>query len=198
MAREYWPCYYSYADTCKRLTDEELGRLFRALMVFGATGERTDLAGRECIAFDFIADDISRAQDKYEETCRKRSESGKQGGRPKANAFSEKQKKQMLFEESKISQSKDESKDEDEDKVKVKVKRFIPPSVDEVRAYCEARGNNVDPQKFVDYYSSNGWRVGRNPMRDWKAAVRSTWEKDERSSPKKEKDFADLWREMDD
>lgn len=55
-------------------------------------------------------------------------------------------------------------------------KRFSPPSVDEVSAYCLERGNAVDAQKFVDFYTSKGWRVGSQPMRDWKAAVR-TWEK---------------------
>lgn len=55
-------------------------------------------------------------------------------------------------------------------------KRFVPPSVDEVRAYCQERGNNVDAERFVDYYTSNGWHVGKNPMKDWRAAVR-TWER---------------------
>lgn len=55
-------------------------------------------------------------------------------------------------------------------------KRFVPPTVDEVRAYCQDRQNGVDPQRFVDYYTSNGWMVGKNKMKDWKAAVR-TWEK---------------------
>ena len=55
-------------------------------------------------------------------------------------------------------------------------KRFSPPSVEEVSAYCKERGNTVDAQRFVNYYSSNGWKVGRNPMKDWKAAVR-TWER---------------------
>ena len=54
-------------------------------------------------------------------------------------------------------------------------KRFIPPTVDEVREYCFERGNSIDPQRFVDYYTSNGWMVGKNKMKDWKAAVR-TWE----------------------
>ena len=57
-------------------------------------------------------------------------------------------------------------------------KRFVPPTVDEVRDYCFERGNSVDPQRFVDYYTSNGWMVGKNKMKDWKAAVR-TWEKKE-------------------
>ncbi len=62
-------------------------------------------------------------------------------------------------------------------------KRFIPPTVDEVREYCEERGNSVDPQRFVDYYSSNGWMVGKTKMKDWKAAVR-TWEQREKTQSK--------------
>ena len=61
-------------------------------------------------------------------------------------------------------------------------KRFAPPSVDEVRDYCYERGNSVDPQRFVDYYTSNGWMVGKNKMKDWKAAVR-TWEQKENTKP---------------
>lgn len=55
-------------------------------------------------------------------------------------------------------------------------KRFTKPTLEEVQAYCQERGNNVDAQKWYDYYSSNGWRVGKNPMKDWKAAIR-TWER---------------------
>jgi hypothetical protein len=62
-------------------------------------------------------------------------------------------------------------------------KRFAPPTVDEVSDYCYDRGNSVDPQRFVDYYTSNGWMVGKNKMKDWKAAVR-TWEQKEGSKPK--------------
>jgi hypothetical protein len=54
--------------------------------------------------------------------------------------------------------------------------RFKPPTVDEVRAYCEERKNRVDPQGFVDFYTSKGWLVGKTPMKDWRAAVR-TWER---------------------
>lgn len=52
--------------------------------------------------------------------------------------------------------------------------RFSPPTIDEVRAYCAEKGYTVDADRFVDYYTSNGWKVGKNPMKDWKAAVR-TW-----------------------
>lgn len=54
--------------------------------------------------------------------------------------------------------------------------RMTPPTVDEVAAYCRERGNGIDPEAFVDFYASKGWMVGKNPMKDWKAAVR-TWER---------------------
>lgn len=53
---------------------------------------------------------------------------------------------------------------------------FTPPTVSEVQAYCLERGNQVDAERFVDYYTANGWKVGKNPMKDWKATVRN-WEK---------------------
>ena len=56
-----------------------------------------------------------------------------------------------------------------------KEKRFAPPSVEAVAEYCQKRGNNVDPQRFVDFYQAKGWMVGNNRMTDWQAAVR-TWE----------------------
>lgn len=54
-------------------------------------------------------------------------------------------------------------------------KRFVKPSVDDIRAYAIERGSNVDVQRFHDYYEANGWKVGKNPMKDWKAAFRY-WE----------------------
>lgn len=59
---------------------------------------------------------------------------------------------------------------------------FVRPSLESVRAYCLERGNSVDAQAWLDHYTANGWKVGRNAMKDWKAAVR-TWEKDSRGTP---------------
>ena len=64
-------------------------------------------------------------------------------------------------------------------------KRFTPPTFEEVRAYCAERLNNVDPVHFVDYYTANDWKVGRNKMKDWRAAVR-TWERNGFSSGRNE------------
>lgn len=53
---------------------------------------------------------------------------------------------------------------------------FSRPSLEEVKKYCKERNNNVDPAYFIDFYESKGWKIGKNSMKDWKAAVR-TWEK---------------------
>ena len=52
---------------------------------------------------------------------------------------------------------------------------FVKPTVEEVRAYCEERKNGIDPEVFIAFYESNGWKVGKNPMKNWKMAM-ITWE----------------------
>lgn len=80
----------------------------------------------------------------------------------------------------------------EKEKNKDKSNRFTPPTVEEVRAYCKERRNNVNAEHFVDYYEANGWRVGKNPMRDWKAAIR-TWERNEtKVKPKIKSSYDDV------
>jgi len=81
-------------------------------------------------------------------------------------------------------------------KDKAKAKRFAKPIIDDIIDYCSERNNMVDPQKFFDYYSSNGWKVGKNPMKDWKAAVR-TWEKNTTTTQTKSKveQSLDTWQQ---
>ena len=62
-------------------------------------------------------------------------------------------------------------------KEKSTTSRFIPPTLEQVQAYCLERNNLVDPNKWFDFYQAKGWMVGKNKMKDWKAAVR-TWEKE--------------------
>ena len=66
------------------------------------------------------------------------------------------------------------------------VARFVKPTVDEIRAYCEERQNGIDPQTFYDFYEGKGWRVGNTGMKDWKACVR-TWEARRRGEPPQRK-----------
>lgn len=80
-----------------------------------------------------------------------------------------------------INNNKDKGKDNNKDKkknVEKKIKKpkgFTSPSLEEVKNYCLERKNSVNPEKWLNYYQSNGWKVGKNPMKDWKAAIR-TWE----------------------
>lgn len=61
---------------------------------------------------------------------------------------------------------------------------FTKPTLEEIQAYCRERGNGVDANRFVDYYEANGWKVGKNPMKDWRAAIRN-WEKNGYSATQK-------------
>ena len=82
---------------------------------------------------------------------------------------------------------KDKEIEQEQDKEKYK-RRFTKPTLEEVKAYCYERNKGVDPEKWFNYYSSNGWKVGKNPMKDWKAAVR-TWERGDTSGKSKRNDF---------
>ena len=76
----------------------------------------------------------------------------------------------------------------DKDTEKKPQKRFAKPTLDDVKAYCQERNNNVDAEKWFNYYSANGWKVGKNPMKDWKAAVR-TWERSDQGGKHKSVNF---------
>ena len=67
--------------------------------------------------------------------------------------------------------------------------RFTKPSLDQVMAYCQERNNTVNAEQFMDFYESKGWRVGNQPMKDWKAAVR-TWEKREQPRESQKIEYA--------
>lgn len=72
----------------------------------------------------------------------------------------------------------------DKDKKEEGKKRFTPPSVDEVSAYVAEKGYSIDPEAFIDFYASKGWMVGKNKMKDWKAAV-GTWARRDRDDKPK-------------
>lgn len=94
MPREYFKCFHSYKDKCKKLSDQELGRLFRALMEYSESGTAPDLTGRESIAFDFITDEIDRDKSAYAETCRKNAENGAKGGKRSVAVGSERKREE--------------------------------------------------------------------------------------------------------
>ena len=101
--------------------------------------------------------------------------------KPEQNGTSENKTEQTGTNENKTEQTgtkapkeKDKEKEKEKDKEKC-FGRFTPPTLEQVTEYCQERKNGVNPVKWYNYYLSNGWKVGKNPMKDWKAAVR-TWE----------------------
>ena len=169
-----------YLDRLAKLSDQEVGRLVRALAMYHATGEEQELKGRECGYYDFIKGDIDEIENRYAARCetnrnnRQRSSTIDNDCQPSSTN------------DPKI-KYKDNIKDTLLTESTEKRKRFISPTVDEVAAYCKKRGNRINPQTFIDFYSSKGWRVGNQPMRDWKACVRTWEQRDDQRTPQKPK-----------
>ena len=175
MPREYFCAYHSYIESMEQLTDAERGRLFTACLFYSKTGEAPQLSGNERFVFPAMRSQIDRDIQNYEDFVKKQSENGKKGGRPRKPT--ESQKTQPFFEKPKKGKEKEKEKEISPlNPPRGKRERFTPPTVEDVAAYCLERKNGIDPEEFVSFYASKGWKVGSSPMRDWKAAVR-TWEK---------------------
>lgn len=192
--------YCDYRQHFELLPPEDQGRLLMAIFDYVETGAEPSLEPIPMMAFSFIRAQLDRDLKKYEETCKRRAEAGRAGGYAKAANASK--AKQTLANASKPSKAKQNLANladnengngngngnvngnvinlyrgnSDELPGEKKQTRFTPPTVEEVRAYCRERGNSVNPETFVDFYMGKGWMVGKNKMKDWKAAVR-TWEK---------------------
>ena len=184
-------CQDEYLAKTAKLTDEEVGRLFRALIDYHANGVIADLDGRESIAFDFIKEDIDKDEAAYAKKCKQASEN-----RRKAllNAATDVDGGQQTLtdvdggDKYNINKKNINKDNNSSSKNIVPLKRFVPPTVDEIKAYCDERGSYlIDPQAFIDYYEARGWMLNKNrKMVDWKAAVR-TWENNEKERQRKEK-----------
>lgn len=167
-------------------------KVYDAICNLALNGEETELKGISKAIFSLIEPQINANNMRYT--------AGKKGGAPKGNSNAKKQsennQKQPMVELGCLKkQPKNNQKQPNEnenvnvnvnenDKKKAptglkKKQAFSPPSLTEVKSYCSERENNVDPQGFIDFYEAKGWMIGKNKMKDWKAAVR-TWERKER------------------
>ena len=183
MGVTYIKLYFDALEMGEALTDGEFGRLIRGALMYARDGEAPDLSGNERILFPALKLQILRDKAAYDEKTELNRENGKKGGRPTKNrtVFEETEKNRTVFKETEKRQDKDKDKDKDKDYVSVttshtRTRATASPTVEEVAAYCQERQNCIDPQRFFDYYSAQGWKLSNgNPMKDWKAAVRN-WE----------------------
>ena len=194
--RDSFIFYRSFYEALRELKPAEQAKVYDAIMQYALDGIEPKLTGACKAVFTLMKPQF--------DANAKRAENGSNGGRPRKEkntenvAVEKPEQKQTETEEKpnenqnetepKPKQNQTETKSEPNvnvnvnDNVNVNEKReggnrrrFVPPSVSDVNAYCTERHNGIDPQRFVDFYASKGWRVGNQPMKDWKAAVR-TWE----------------------
>ena len=188
--------YKSFYEGIENLDDATYRRMNDALMRYALYGEEPKLEGLEESLFISWKANIDASN--------RRKANGAKGGRPttKDKTIVSDSESMVLDDESIVSEEKPNINIKEKETIKETItdnkkesKHFAPPSLEEVRAYCLDRNNNVDPETFIDFYSSKGWKVGSQPMKDWKAAVR-TWEKRDRGSPNKFDLDAYLLKEM--
>lgn len=197
MARNYAALPYDYLEEMEALNDAEFGRLTRALLAYSMTGEQIALCGNERFYAKRVMSQEDRFKASYEEVSVVRSEAGKAG------AAARWQNGKRIFANGKNSkaisangkngytetntETNTDTLPSNDGKSDTRGARFTPPSVDNVSAYVQAQGYHVNAERFVAFYEQKGWMVGKNHMKDWKAAVRN-WEtrwKDERRSQEK-------------
>ena len=154
MKKGYVPVFFDWTEVTEALNDQEKGRLIDAVVLYAQGGEwQQRIQGNERFLFPAFRKQIDRAS----EISEVRAKAGSEGGKAKQTEAKESKEKQT------------------------ETKRFQPPTVEEVKEYCESRNNGVDPEAFVAFYASKGWKVGNQTMKDWKQAV-ITWEKRNRAS----------------
>ena len=183
--RESIVFYRSFYEAIKELSAEEFRNAVMAIMEYGLNDSEIDTSGVAKAILIMAKPQIDKNNKRYE--------NGLRGGtKPKQN-----QNETKLEPNSNQSGTKAEPKRtkpepndnvNDNDNVNVndikeseeKKPRFYPPTLEELKKYIDDNKYNVDPERFIDYYTANGWTVGKNRMKDWKAAVRN-WDRSQKS-----------------
>lgn len=173
--------YRSFYEAIKGLKSSDRVKVYDAVFAYALDGEEPQLSGICKSIFTLIKPQV--------DANIKRRTDGLKGGRPKKTTGYENEKttgyeNEKPNEKVKVNEKVNE-KVNDKESVREKTPRFSPPTLDEVKAYCAERHNHVDPVRFFDFYEAKGWMVGKNKMRDWKAAVR-TWEASDKERNKGE------------
>ncbi len=171
-----------------RMSDDEAGALLKALLAH-ADGEEVndeDLPAKASVLYPLIANQIDRANEKYEAVCRRRSAAAARREEQKRQERTDTTIVQTVPQTDKENTIADNpnpnpnpNKREDTSCLREKPAkaRFVPPTVEEVQAYVLEKGYHVDAERFVDFYQAKNWMIGKNKMVDWKAAVRN-WAKE--------------------
>lgn len=171
--------YIDSLDILDELSDEEAGRLFKAIKS-AQKGEPCEHDTITRIAFAPFKAQFARDLEKYEIICNRNKNNGLKGGRPKTEVNQKNPVGSTGGESNPENHDSDSGSDSGSGSgIKRSVmQRFTPPTHEEALQYFQEKGfnNPVEASKFVDFYEMKGWMVGKNKMKDWKAAIRN-WTK---------------------
>lgn len=195
MERQQFTFYRSFFEALKNLPNRERLAVYDAVCAYALDGAEPSVTGVAATVFTLIRPVL--------DTGRKRAINGKQGGKSeKANAKQKESKAETVASQSESEEesASEQTEREKEKEIEIEIEgenesykraqsdhrkqtRFVPPTVAEVAAYVQERGCGVDPQRFVNFYASKGWVVGKSPMKDWRAAVRNWEQRDHQRAP---------------
>lgn len=172
-----------YADqkgVFEQLPDEYAGKLIKH--IFKYVNDENPISEDLIIniAFEPIKQCLKRDLQRWEEYIDKQKLNGSKGGRP--SKPKETQETQAFLSEPKKPDSvsvSDSETDKDSDSGKKQTKRFIKPTIEEIKEEMLEQKMSDESERFYNYYESNGWMVGRNKMKNWRAAI-VTWKKNQK------------------
>lgn len=174
----------SFLNDSALLSDEEFGRLVRyGLHYVKGDADYSLLKGNEYILAPTIERYVEEDNDRYIVMCEKNKKNIKK--RWDKDADTTVYDRIQPYTNDTNTKTKTKSKTNTNDK---RERNFVPPTLSQVTEYCTERNNGVDPEAFISFYQSKGWKVGNQSMRDWKAAV-VTWEKREQNEKKPNADW---------
>ena len=173
------------------LSDRDAGKLFKAIYYFAAEGKESkdDVPPKARTLYSIILKHLKKDEEKYKKRAERSRENGKNGGRPKMDTCGEENQNKpketyWVFSEPRKPDNVNVNENVNGDsKGENKSPRFARPSRDEVEKFVLDNGyeSEVNVDTFFDYYEANGWKVGKNSMKDWKATVRM-WASRERKT----------------
>ena len=171
MTRDSMVFYRSFFEAVEDLPPEDFKQAVTAIMRYALDGTADDVKG--------VAKSILIMARPQIDKNNKRYENGTRGGRkPNDNQTITKTEPKCISSKPNVN-ANDNVNDIKENTLKsVKEKRFAPPTPENVREYCREKGLSVDADRFFDFYESKNWYVGKNKMKDWKAAV--NWARSQR------------------
>ena len=193
--RDSFIFYRSFFSATKHLNQVEKAQLFEAICSYALDGNISLLEGTPQGMFELIKPQLDANRKRFENGCKKKQKISKTEAKPKQTISKDEANVNVNVNHNEECKSElindnlnNNYKGVEIDTVKlmeidkIKTKRFIKPTIQEIKDYCVERKNNVNAESFSNYYEARGWKLKGIQMKDWKACVR-TWEGNDYNKP---------------